>query len=219
MSISLFGVWETKKNVASTLVNVLQSYQSQNGTCFEAGIATSARWMFFKGQDTWQTVLDQLKKQSLYGLVGIAYAYQINPDEEKKAPLFINKRLALVLDGTINNINALKDELWQLGYEKVEQQTDSEIVRLLITRYVEYARIPLVDALLVTVNRLQGDFAIIAVEVYEESLIAAQRGHSQLALGVRDETIYISSDVEVLKTLGARVMQLKGSHVVLHSVN
>jgi glucosamine 6-phosphate synthetase-like amidotransferase/phosphosugar isomerase protein len=218
MSISLFGIWEQKKNVAPTLVKVLQSYQSQNGTVFETGLATSAHWLFQHTQGTWQTVLAQLKKQPLHGLVGIAYAYQSDPDEEK-APLSINERLALVLDGTINNITELRDDLWRLGYEDVDQQTDSEIVLLQISRYSELAGIPLPDALLITVNRLQGDFAIMAVEVSEESLIAAQRGNYQLALGVREETIYISSNVEMLKTLGARVMQLKGRHVVLHSAN
>jgi len=142
------------------------------------------------------------------------------PDESEVqyARFYATEHLAIVHNGVIENNPELREELMSLGYE-FESKTDSELILRLLGRYLDIGLSPK-EAISVTIIRLHGFFAMIALFAgEEEQLIAARRGNP-LAIGLGEEALYVSSDANTLEPLSRQVIQLEeGSPAVLSSVN
>jgi glucosamine 6-phosphate synthetase-like amidotransferase/phosphosugar isomerase protein len=83
---------------------------------------------------------------------------------------------------------------------------------------LEVGGISALDALTLTITRLQGDFTFMALVAKEELFMVARRG-CQLAIGVDKNVTYFGSDTKTLTLLSLRLMQLEeGSPTVLRSV-
>ena len=160
-----------------------------------------------------------LSKLPLQGRFGIAYTRWTNQDEAPlhHIPFYATERVAIVHNGMIENYRELRHELIKLGYE-FETQTDSEVLLRLISRYLDIGLSP-TEAMSVTLMRLHGFFAIIALFAEEEgNLIAARRGHP-LAIGLGESALYVGSDINTLTPLANQILELEeGCPAVLSSL-
>ncbi len=211
----IFGILNDK-NVNSTLLQGLQ--RMENGGYDAISVATVA-----DGRIQWQEAKDLhslLPELSTGGRFGIAYTSKgcQNESEVQYARFYATEHLAIVHNGVIENNPELREELMSLGYE-FESKTDSELILRLLGRYLDIGLSPK-EAISVTIMRLHGFFAMIALFAgEEEQLIAARRGNP-LAIGLGEEALYVSSDANTLEPLSRQVIQLEeGSPAVLSSVN
>ncbi len=97
-------------------------------------------------------------------------------------------KIAVVHNGIIENYLELKKEL---GEERFLSETDTEVIPHLIESYMDLG---FEEAFKKTLSRLEGRFAIVAIECGSRKMLGARRG-SPLILGVADSEYFLASDI------------------------
>jgi glucosamine--fructose-6-phosphate aminotransferase (isomerizing) len=150
------------------------------------------------------------QRQPVHGCLGIAHtrwATHGKPSKINAHPHTAEDRLALVHNGIIENHEQLRAELKAGGCEPVSS-TDSELVVHLLYQHIEQG-VSLREAMQAVVKRLQGAFALAAVDAkFPEQLVAARRG-SPLVIGVGIGENFLASDQLALRQVTDRFIYLE----------
>lgn len=101
-----------------------------------------------------------------------------------------DKTVAVVHNGIIENYIELRKELEKRGH-KFSSETDTEVAVHLIEEYLEFG---LKKAVEKTVARFEGRFALVAIAVGFDEIVAARRG-SPLIVGVGKGETFVASDI------------------------
>lgn len=105
------------------------------------------------------------------------------PDEEH------NGKVAVVHNGIINNYTELKEEL---GEERFESETDTEVIPHLIEEELEKTD-SLKQVAENVIEKLEGSYAVVAV--LDTGEVIAFRKGSPLVVGVNEDEVHLASDV------------------------
>jgi glucosamine--fructose-6-phosphate aminotransferase (isomerizing) len=105
----------------------------------------------------------------------------------------VSDGLAVVHNGIIENFAELRAELEADGVE-FESETDSEVIPKLIGQLMTEGRGP-VEALTTAVNRLEGQYAIVAMSEAMPGKLIATRKDCPLSVAVNDKEVLIASDM------------------------
>ena len=136
--------------------------------------------------------LENLTINASVGIGHTRWATHGIPDGANAHPQYSSdKKIALVHNGIIENFNTLKDELIDLGFV-FRSKTDTEVIVHLIDYYFEGN---LYEAIIRTIKRLEGTYAISIVSEYEPNQIIVARKGSPLIIGVGKNENYVSSDI------------------------
>jgi glucosamine--fructose-6-phosphate aminotransferase (isomerizing) len=101
-------------------------------------------------------------------------------------------RIALVHNGIIENYYELKAEVQDLGYI-LHSQTDTEIIAVLIGRYLD-ENATMNEAIQKTVQRLLGTWALAIIHQDFPNKMWITRNGSPLLLGIEDDYIMVASE-------------------------
>lgn len=119
------------------------------------------------------------------------------------APLEINAHphvdcsgeLAVIHNGIIENFNELRTDLENHGHV-FKSKTDTEVIPHLIEEALKNnPSLGLADAVLETVKKLQGSYAIAVISQNESDKIICARNESPLVVGLDGEDIFFASDI------------------------
>ncbi len=119
------------------------------------------------------------------------------------APLQINAhphvdcsgQIAVVHNGIIENFSELKQELEERGHV-FKSKTDTEVIPHLIEENLRNnLSMSLADAVLETVKRLDGSYAIAVISTKEPDRIVCARHESPLVVGINEKAVYCASDI------------------------
>ena len=119
------------------------------------------------------------------------------------APLKINAhphtdcsgQIVVVHNGIIENFSELKLELENNGHNFVSK-TDTEVIAHLIEEKLEKSpELDLVTAVMESVRKLDGSYALAVISTKEPDKIICARNESPLILGVSDNGVYFASDI------------------------
>jgi glutamine---fructose-6-phosphate transaminase (isomerizing) len=150
-----------------------------------------------------------LQEEPLPGVVGIGHtrwATHGAPTRDNAHPHQAGG-VAVVHNGIIENFQALRDELIDLGHQ-FETDTDTEVIPQLVSHYLGQGVGP-VAAAAAALKRLEGAFALaILFAGHADLLIGARRG-SPLAVGHGDGEMYLGSDALALAPLTDRIQYLE----------
>ena len=141
---------------------------------------------------------NELEKTPLQGYLGVAHTRWATHGEPAKInahPHMSEENIALVHNGIIENYEKIKLELEHKGIDFCSQ-TDTESIVHLIGEYKKQGK-DLLTAVLDTIKRLEGAYAIGVIDNQEDRLIAARSG-SPLVIGVGIGENFIASDVSAL---------------------
>ncbi|MET0605210.1 MAG: glutamine--fructose-6-phosphate transaminase (isomerizing) [Beijerinckiaceae bacterium] len=139
-----------------------------------------------------------LSQKPLNGAIGIGHtrwATHGRPTERNAHP-HATDRLAVVHNGIIENVRALREELEKKG-RRFESETDTEVVAHLVTVELQDGKSP-VEAVGAVLPRLRGAFALGFLFNGEENLLIGARRGSPLAVGYGDGEMYLGSDAIAL---------------------
>lgn len=120
-----------------------------------------------------------------------------------------DKKVAVVHNGIIENYEEIREEL---GRENFISDTDTEVIPQLISKYLQ--EMSFKEAVQKAVQRLDGRYAIVAIAVGEEFLIAARRG-SPLIVGVGEDEYFLASDIPAFLEYTQEVNYLDDNEMVV----
>jgi glucosamine--fructose-6-phosphate aminotransferase (isomerizing) len=154
----------------------------------------------------------------ILGCTGIAHtrwATHGKPSAANAHPHISGQRIAVVHNGIIENHQELREELRGAGYEFVSA-TDTEVVVHLLHQSVK-AGASLYEAMRSCVARLEGAYALAAIDAdYPEEVVAARSG-SPLVVGVGIGEHFLASDTMALRQVTDRFIYLDEGDVVVCS--
>ncbi len=113
--------------------------------------------------------------------------------------------IAVVHNGIIENFKQLREDLEADGYTFVSQ-TDTEVLAHLIDKYYTDS---LEHAVVESLRRIQGSYAVIAVSTRDPGKIVGARKESPLVIGVGDNENFIASDIPAVLKYTKRVIFLE----------
>ncbi len=115
--------------------------------------------------------------------------------------------VAVVHNGIVENSRQLKSSLLGQGY-KSRSETDTEVIALLCQSFVDKA-VPHREAVLRTIEMLEGSFAICLMFAGKEDLVFAARRGSPLVVGHGQSEMFIASDPIALAKFTNRITYLE----------
>lgn len=162
-----------------------------------------------------QDLANAVAQTNIHGFTGIAHTRWAThgvPSEINAHPHFSGDDIALVHNGIIENFEALRDELAQLGYHCVSE-TDSEVITHLFSHYAKQET-DLQKALQLTVARLEGAYAIGVIHQREPGTLLGVRKGSPLVVGLGLGENYLASDSLALLPVTQRFIYLEEGDIV-----
>ncbi|PLW83457.1 glutamine--fructose-6-phosphate transaminase (isomerizing) [Kineobactrum sediminis] len=150
-----------------------------------------------------------------YGCVGIAHtrwATHGAPSAANAHPHISGERVAVVHNGIIENNEALRAELQAAGYEFLSG-TDTEVIVHLLHQQLQSSQ-SLLQAMQTVVERLEGAYALAAIDVAHPDEVIATREGSPLVIGVGIGENFLASDALALRQVTDRFIYLEEGDLV-----
>jgi glutamine---fructose-6-phosphate transaminase (isomerizing) len=120
-------------------------------------------------------------------------------------------RIALVHNGIVDNVEALRRELLAAG-TRFRSETDTEVLAELVGR--ELARGgTLLEAVIAALNRIEGTAGIIVVDRQVPDRLVAARIGSPVVIGLGDDETWVASDALALRPYTDRMVVLEDGEV------
>ncbi len=145
---------------------------------------------------------EKMKSEKPKGKVGIAHtrwATHGEPSEINAHPHQSNDRVFIVHNGIIENYLELKEELSGLGYS-FSSKTDSELIAHLLDYFLKENN-SLLKAMQALKNKLEGAYAIAALDQKDPESLVLARNKSPLIIGLGKKENFAASDPLALAEL------------------
>ena len=204
----------TERSVGKLLIQGL--YKMEYRGYDSAGIAmhTEDKVAHLRALGKVKLLEDLMINEKPKGKVGIAHtrwATHGEPSEANAHPHQSNKRIFIVHNGIIENYLELKDELANKGYS-FTSKTDSELIAHLLDSYLE-AGTSLLDATMQLKDKLQGAYAIAALDYSDPNTLVLARHRSPLLIGLGEDENFAASDPLALADLTNKFLILEDGDV------
>ena len=136
------------------------------------------------------------KPRSKLGIAHTRWATHGEPSEINAHPHKSQDRIFIVHNGIIENYIELKDELIAGGYT-FSSQTDSELIAHLLDLNLKDGN-SMIDAMYLAKAKLEGAYAIAAIDINNDQNLVVARNKSPLLLGLgSDETLAASDPLAI----------------------
>ena len=204
----------TERSIGKLLIQGL--YKMEYRGYDSAGIAmhTEDRVAHLRALGKVKLLEDLMINEKPKGKVGIAHtrwATHGEPSEVNAHPHQSNERIFIVHNGIIENYLELKDELVEKGYA-FTSKTDSELIAHLLDSYLE-AGSSLLEATKQLKDRLQGAYAVAALDHSDPNTLVLARHRSPLLIGLGEDENFAASDPLALADLTNKFLILEDGDV------
>ena len=132
------------------------------------------------------------KPKSKLGIAHTRWATHGEPSEINAHPHKSQDAIYIVHNGIIENYVQLKEDLKKSGYE-FSSQTDSELIAHLLDFYINQDQ-SMVDAMYAVKEKLEGAYAIAAIDIKDNTNLVIARNKSPLLIGIGANEIFAASD-------------------------
>ncbi len=210
----------TERSIGKLLIQGL--YKMEYRGYDSAGIAmhTENKVAHLKALGKVKLLEDLMINEKPKGKVGIAHtrwATHGEPSEVNAHPHQSNERIFIVHNGIIENYLELKDELASKGYA-FTSKTDSELIAHLLDSYLEEGS-SLLEATKQLKDKLQGAYAIAALDHSDPNTLVLARNRSPLLIGLGEDENFAASDPLALADLTNKFLILEDGDVAKISPN
>ena len=132
------------------------------------------------------------KPKSKLGIAHTRWATHGEPSEINAHPHQSKNNVYIVHNGIIENYIELRKSLIKDGYEFLSQ-TDSELIAHLLDLYLKQGN-NMIDAMYLAKAKLEGAYAIAAIDINDSEHLVVARNKSPLLLGLGTDEILAASD-------------------------
>ena len=160
--------------------------------------------------------LDLKDMEGSFGIAHVRWATHGDPNKTNSHPhLNMDRTIAVVHNGIIENSAEIKEELIGEGY-KFKSETDTEVIPRLLDKYMKTG-LDLENALRKVLDVIHGSYAIAAICVDEPDRVVATRKDSPLIVGIGHDEYFVASDYPaILKYARDIIFPEQGEIVVLN---
>ena len=210
----------TERSIGKLLIQGL--YKMEYRGYDSAGIAmhTENKVAHLRALGKVKLLEDLMINEKPKGKVGIAHtrwATHGEPSEVNAHPHQSDERIFIVHNGIIENYLELKDELANKGYA-FTSKTDSELIAHLLDSYLEEGS-SLLEATKQLKDKLQGAYAIAALDHSDPNTLVLARHRSPLLIGLGEDENFAASDPLALADLTNKFLILEDGDVAKISPN
>jgi glucosamine--fructose-6-phosphate aminotransferase (isomerizing) len=132
------------------------------------------------------------KPKSKLGIAHTRWATHGEPSEVNAHPHKSKDSVYIVHNGIIENYVELRESLTNDGYE-FTSQTDSELIAHMLNYFISQDN-SLIDAMYLAKEKLEGAYAIAAIDLNNNSNLVVARNKSPLLLGLGTDEMFAASD-------------------------
>ncbi len=132
------------------------------------------------------------KPKSKLGIAHTRWATHGEPSEINAHPHKSQDSVYIVHNGIIENYVDLKEDLKKDGYE-FSSQTDSELIAHLLDFYINQGQ-SMIDATYSAKEKLEGAYAIAAIDIKDHTNLVIARNKSPLLIGIGADEMFAASD-------------------------
>jgi len=210
----------TERSVGKLLIQGLYKMEYRGYDSAGIGLHSEDRVAHLRALGKVKLLEDLMINEKPKGKVGIAHtrwATHGEPSEVNAHPHQSNERIFIVHNGIIENYLELKDELADKGYA-FTSKTDSELIAHLLDSYLE-AGSSLLEATKKLKDKLQGAYAIAALDHSDPNTLVLARHRSPLLIGLGEDENFAASDPLALADLTNKFLILEDGDVAKISPN
>ena len=157
------------------------------------------------------------KPRSKLGIAHTRWATHGEPSEINAHPHESQDKIFIVHNGIIENYIELKEELIAGGYT-FSSQTDSELIAHLLDLHLKDGN-SMIDAMYLAKAKLEGAYAIAAIDINNDQNLVVARNKSPLLLGLGDDETLAASDPLAIAELTNDFIFLEDGDVAEISAN
>jgi len=132
------------------------------------------------------------KPKSKLGIAHTRWATHGEPSEVNAHPHKSQNSVYIVHNGIIENYVELRESLKKDDYEFISQ-TDSELIAHLLDFYVNKGQ-SMIDAMYSAKEKLEGAYAIAAIDIKDNTNLVIARNKSPLLIGIGTDEMFAASD-------------------------
>ena len=209
----------SKQNVTEMLLHGLNKLEYRGYD--SSGIAViNKKIQYHKIKGKVARLQETIDKQVINGELGIGHtrwATHGNPNIINAHP-HITDKVAVVHNGIIENVAELETLLQREHNISCQTETDTEIIPLLITVYLEKSLSPL-EATFKVIKLLKGSFTFVALFDEDKSIIAVKKGPPLLIEHAENGDIITCSDPRALSSVTNHILYLEDYDVAYIQYN
>jgi glucosamine--fructose-6-phosphate aminotransferase (isomerizing) len=177
----------------------------------------------YKKQGKVANLVEFTEGKNVNGSVGIGHtrwATHGEPNDVNAHPHFsMDKRIAIIHNGIIENYDSIREELISRGYE-FKSQTDTEALVHLIDDIQKSEKIDLIDAVRQALQSVIGAYALVVISKDHPNQLIAARKSSPLVVGIGDDNeFYLASDATPIVEYTNQVVYLNDEEIALVDIN
>ena len=132
------------------------------------------------------------KPKSKLGIAHTRWATHGEPSETNAHPHKSQNSVYIVHNGIIENYVELREDLKKDGYKFISQ-TDSELIAHLLDLYINQGQ-SMIDAMYSAKEKLEGAYAIAAIDIKDNTNLVIARNKSPLLIGIGTDEMFAASD-------------------------
>jgi glutamine---fructose-6-phosphate transaminase (isomerizing) len=161
--------------------------------------------------------------KNIKGHVGIGHtrwATHGEPNDVNSHPHFsMDKRIAVIHNGIIENYDTIKEELINRGYV-FQSETDTEVLVHLIDDIQKTENSSLVESVRQALQSVVGAYALVVISVDNPTQLIAARKSSPLVVGIgEDNEFFLASDATPIVEYTNQVVYLNDEEIAVVDVN
>ena len=157
------------------------------------------------------------KPKSKLGIAHTRWATHGEPSEINAHPHKSQDSVYIVHNGIIENYVELREDLKKNGYEFISQ-TDSELIAHLLDFYINQGQ-STIDAMYSAKEKLEGAYAIAAINIKDNTNLVIARNKSPLLIGIGTDEMLAASDPLAIAQLTNDFIFLEDGDVAEISAN
>ncbi len=191
-----------------------------------AGIALldSGELNLYKKQGKVANLVEFTNGKNIHGNVGIGHtrwATHGEPNDVNAHPHYsMDKRIAVIHNGIIENYDTIREELIKRGYV-FKSQTDTEALVHLIDDIQKTEKVELIEAVRHALQSVIGAYALVVISKDHPNQLIAARKSSPLVVGIGEDNseFYLASDATPIVEYTNQVVYLNDEEIAVVDVN
>jgi len=208
-----------KKDAFPVLIKGLSRLEYRGYDSAGIALMESNKINLYKKQGKVADLVEFTQNENINGSIGIGHtrwATHGEPNDTNAHPHYsMDKRIALIHNGIIENYDSIREKLISRGYE-FKSQTDTEALVHLIDDIQKREGVSLYEAVCQALKSVVGAYAIVVIsEEYPDQLIAARKS-SPLVVGIGNgNEFYLASDATPIIEYTNQVVYLNDEEIAV----